>query len=603
MKKFTIQTITIIVNKDKINIVCLECKNEKYILYSYKSQNIDLTNNIDNNIFLKFHFIENIQILPKKKLNEASLTLNNNILLWNNNPVYYLKNSKNIQINNNYLKPLLSIGLLYNKEIELPPVRKDIISDILNKNIKKEIEFEEISLRNSSNDGFTTDSIKEISIKAESIKQEDVKKIHVQSVIVKQEDKEISLKENENNDNIKQEDLKEIPLKENKNNDNINKEDSKEIPLKKNENNDNINQEDSKEIPLKENKNNDNINQEDSKEIYVKNENIYQDINEIILKKDDENIKQEDIKEISLKTENIKQEDIKEIAIKTKIIKDDIKEISIKTENIKQEDIKEIAMKTKIIKEDIKEIPLKTDNINQEDLKDIHLKPVNSKEDSFLQPKEIDKNIKIEFKKIINEENKDKQTFNLENVLNDFNKLFQSFEDDSTKKINKLQPKEEVIITNKSIKSIKPVQQETVVQKQNKEEIIKFIYLNNIYRLNSIKLDVSNELNFLNLYQSKISENNIIYKQNLAFELNKSNSSYLINYFNQKYLINKIDNMVIVTSLFNKKSQIIKNKDNFKLGNYDYMMYNNCTLFIPMINKKIYDNNYGTAFNTYVPYY
>ena len=34
---------------------------------------------------------------------------------------------------------------------------------------------------------------------------------------------------------------------------------------------------------------------------------------------------------------------------------------------------------------------------------------------------------------------------------------------------------------------------------------------------------------------------------------------------------------------------------------YDYMLYNEGTLLIPMINKKIYDNYYGTSFNMYIP--
>ena len=122
-----------------------------------------------------------------------------------------------------------------------------------------------------------------------------------------------------------------------------------------------------------------------------------------------------------------------------------------------------------------------------------------------------------------------------------------------------------------------------------------------MYKLITIKLEESTDLNFLNLYQSKILENNIINKSNISFELSNLNSSYLIIFFNQKYLINKNNNTIILTNLFYKKSQVIKNKENFKLGNYDYMLYNDCTLFIPVINKKIYDNNYGTSFNMYIP--
>jgi hypothetical protein len=135
----------------------------------------------------------------------------------------------------------------------------------------------------------------------------------------------------------------------------------------------------------------------------------------------------------------------------------------------------------------------------------------------------------------------------------------------------------------------------------HKQYITKVQYSNISYKLNTIKIDKSNELNFLNLYQSKIIDNNIINNQNISFELDNINSSYLIIYFSQKYLINKVNNTIILTNLFNKKTQIIKNKENFKLGMNDYMLYNDATLLIPMINKKIYDNNYGTIFNMYIP--
>ena len=120
--------------------------------------------------------------------------------------------------------------------------------------------------------------------------------------------------------------------------------------------------------------------------------------------------------------------------------------------------------------------------------------------------------------------------------------------------------------------------------------------------INTIKLIQSLDLNFINVYKYKIPESNIINnKFNLAFELEKDNSSYLILFMNQKYLINKINNNILITNLLNKNYQIIKNKDNFKIGIYDYILYNDSTLIIPMINKKIFDNSYGTSYNMYIP--
>ena len=53
--------------------------------------------------------------------------------------------------------------------------------------------------------------------------------------------------------------------------------------------------------------------------------------------------------------------------------------------------------------------------------------------------------------------------------------------------------------------------------------------------------------------------------------------------------------------MFTKSSQIIKNKEIFKLNNLDFILYNDATLLIPMMNKKIFDNSYGVSFNLYLP--
>ena len=137
--------------------------------------------------------------------------------------------------------------------------------------------------------------------------------------------------------------------------------------------------------------------------------------------------------------------------------------------------------------------------------------------------------------------------------------------------------------------------------KQQKNNITKIYYQNIFYKLNTIKLKSSSDLNLSNLYTNNIYDDNIINTLNLSFELDNDNSSYLILYLKQKYLINKINNTVIITNLFNKNSQLIKNKDYFKIGIHDFMLYDVCKIIIPMINKKIFDNNYGTSFNLYTP--
>ena len=94
---------------------------------------------------------------------------------------------------------------------------------------------------------------------------------------------------------------------------------------------------------------------------------------------------------------------------------------------------------------------------------------------------------------------------------------------------------------------------------------------------------------------------NILWNFNPTFEIEKDNSSYLFSIMNQKHLINKINNSIVLTNLSNRSSQIIKNKENFKIITLDYILLNDCTLIVPTINKKIFDNNYGTSYNLYVP--
>jgi len=114
MKKLSIQNLSIIVNNEKINITYLENKSEKYILYSAIDEH-----NIDSNIFSKMEFPVNIQITPKKKMTDLKLNVQFNkstnlfTLLLNNNPLYFIKNSKNIIVHNANLKLILQNGKLY----------------------------------------------------------------------------------------------------------------------------------------------------------------------------------------------------------------------------------------------------------------------------------------------------------------------------------------------------------------------------------------------------------------------------------------------------------------------------------------------------------
>ena len=174
---------------------------------------------------------------------------------------------------------------------------------------------------------------------------------------------------------------------------------------------------------------------------------------------------------------------------------------------------------------------------------------------------------------------------------------------EKVEKIQKIQ-KVEKVVNNEIIKpfeELQPVMSNTSEKFMSNEYILSINYQNTTYNLNTINLEPKPDLNFSNLYKTEISKNNIINTYLLTFNLEIKNNSYLLNLLNQKYLINKINNSIVLTNLVSKHSQIIKNNDIFKIGNYDFLLYSNSTLIIPVINKKIFDNRYGTSYNAFVP--
>ena len=522
MKKLSIQNLSVSVNNEKINITYLENKSEKYILYSAIDEH-----NIDSNTFSKMEFPVNIQITPKKKMNDLRLNVQFNkstnlfTLLLNNNPLYFIKNSKNITINNPNLKLILQNGKLYTPQEEkiVTPV-KDIVNEILSKNKK--------------NNDEESHEVKNIDVNTENESEFNIKKIS----------------------NI---------TEETKNNLDLHKE------------------------------------------------------NECISKEKLSNQMIEDEEESSDKSEE-------EGSISNQIVQEDN---SSSNQNVQEDN----SSSNQFVQEESSNENVEKDNsssnLDQEEKK-VHF--------NIEGEKSIDENTNI-----INIPNKDntvsrsfdnkkieleKEVFNLENILVDFNKLFQFIKKDNQLEENKVEDKkvntEVNIPTQERITNIKTpnnnINKITNIQKYEKKDIIKPInkeiiipekeykffslkinYQNIIYKINAIKLDQSPDLNMLNLYKHEVPETNFINKSNLSFQLEYNNSSYLIVFMNQKILLNKINNNIVFTNLINKNSQILKNKDNFKIGNYDFLIYNECTLIIPVTNQKIFDNNYGTSYNLYIP--
>ena len=149
------------------------------------------------------------------------------------------------------------------------------------------------------------------------------------------------------------------------------------------------------------------------------------------------------------------------------------------------------------------------------------------------------------------------------------------------------------------VKKTTEIKVETNVEKDLKKMYkTNFQHNNTNYSINTIKLDPLPKDS--NIMKIDVSENNIMNISSLAFEIDSSDMNYLILYNNVRYLINKTGNLIVIINLYNKNIQKIKNKDSLRILNNDYILYNN-TVFIPMENKKIFNNDYGTSFNLLTP--
>jgi hypothetical protein len=305
----------------------------------------------------------------------------------------------------------------------------------------------------------------------------------------------------------------------------------------------------------------------------------------------------EDVSKEDVSQESVSKEDVtEEIVSKETVSREDVTEEVVSKEDVSREDVTEEV----VAHENVSHEPESQETGSQETRshevvsREVVSEELESQESIVITNKNnIHKNSE-ELEKKTNKSDND--VFNLENILKDFNKLFSLVDSKESTVHKEEQPKKNIINKEKKIVEEKPKLNEEIQQYY----ISKINYQNINYKINTLKLKASDELNFMNLYKSKVLKENIINKNNIALQLDEHNSSYLILFMNQKYLINKINNIVILTNLFNKTSQTFKNKDNFKIGLSDYMLYNS-SLIIPMSNKKIFDNSYGTSYNVYLP--
>ena len=588
MKKLNIQSLSILINnKEKINILCLENKNEKYILYSDNNNNIN-EEEIDNNLFKKMEFPENMQITPKKKFNDLKLSINsdlqNNIhtLLLNNKNVFYLKNSKNIIINNNKLKLVLYDGnLLINNDLgEIKLEKKNnLVEDLLSKNLNnnlKNINFKDETHNHQNSTTLEENNNKDFKI-IEFNNNLDINNITKE--VENMELNDINYEKEEHINNTRLNGISEISeiIEDNNIGMPIEMLDKEEIlPNIIHENIENkIN-----DIAL------DIVNFKIPEHIENKINDIVTDISSFKI--------HENIPEINLVEEN------NTINEKIKTITQSINEEKIELNNKKNELDNEVFNLENILSDFNKLFSfIETDKIEKKNETKIIsekkiIKPINTTLCS--NTSSIDKNILTNVNI-----NQNVNTHANTHTHTNINRITPSNNSTITNK-NNVSNNNTINIINKNKlddkKILEPIHK-TIIN--NIPYIVSINYQNINYKIFTIKLTSFNDLNFSNVFTTKVCEDNLINKFNLAFEIEKDNSSYLFSIMNQKHLINKINNSIVLTNLSNRSSQIIKNKENFKIITLDYILLNDCTLIVPIINKKIFDNNYGTSYNLYVP--
>jgi hypothetical protein len=644
MRKLKIEFNNIETDKEKITTISLENKDEKYILYS--GENI---NDIDTNLFKLLEFKDTLSITPKTRFNSLGFNTiyDKNTysykLTFKNMPVYYSINSKKY-IDNDKLKPILTNGQLYKKiydiseelsykeNITIPFENKnDLVNSLLNKKKESIIEID-LSEKNLDKELLSETLVKTKEVILENQSVENIDDI--------QETKEIILEKKQVEDVDDIQETKEIIL-ENKSVENIdNIQETKEIILEKKQVEDVNNIQETKEIIL-ENKSVENIDDiQETKEIILEKKQVeevdnIQETKEIILEKKQveevDNIQK--TKEVILEKKQVEEVDniqeTKEIILEKKQVEEvdniqETKEIILENQTLQKEETKKV-----ILNEDKK---IEINNFKNEvfDLANIlsdfnklfnfdDKNIINNESENIVNKDKLSEKIVKENTMNLSKQNEDKELFSgtilKENTMNlskqnEDKELFSgTIVKENTMNLSKQNRNKEVfserLVKENTINLLKQNGNKEVFNIDKKVNILEYQkiinYQNINYKINIKKLINDNNLNLFNLSSSKILNENIITKNNLSLELENKNSSYLFQYLNQKYLINKIENTLVLTNMNIRNSQIYKNKDIIKIGNIDFIIYNNCTLLIPLITTKIFDNSYGVSFNYYVP--
>jgi len=137
--------------------------------------------------------------------------------------------------------------------------------------------------------------------------------------------------------------------------------------------------------------------------------------------------------------------------------------------------------------------------------------------------------------------------------------------------------------------------------RMNMVSYIEFNHNNKMFKLPCMKFECCEYMDFKNLSKNPMFEMNKMNKPNMAIHIPEMNKYYLITYMNTKYLFYRNPEMLIVTNIQNRKNNIIKNKEIFKLGPFDYLLTNQSSILVPMMQKKFFDNHYGTTRQQFIP--
>jgi len=600
MKKLSIQNLTISINQEKYSILSFENKTDKYILY------INPTNKQDD-LFEKMEFKEELNITPKKKLKDLNFNVKIDTekytysLYHGNNPVYFLKNNKNIIVNNLNFKLILGDGKIYSigsdKNIVVndqcptklniiksePEIKKNLVDSILEKSDSKDLEDKKKLINSLSEKSILESSTK-------SSPNTDPKKVEVskKSVLAAEPKKvEVVSKPIPNADPKKVEVVQKSVLVD----------EPKKVEVSK------------KSVLVDEPKKVEAV----SKSVLVAEPKKVEVVEKLSPVNEPKKI------EVSTKLSPVLTTESKKVEVQEAL------QISGKTDqrpgsaeiNLDTivNDYNNLFNKDKAM--DLFNPVLTNSSDCAKTYPDIELEKSNEKVKlnaiSKAEPVHCEKLKPVSTKSISNiVETSNKKDSNLADQYNESLEglsghgaiemdLKQLSENESAGSYEKHQFIQQIpggivyqhpaILGNNfkvnPLDTTEPIDSPLsgACDKIQHYYNTSINYKNITYHFNTMNLESSPNLNFSNLYVTETSTNNIIDNDSLAINLENKNNSYLFIYFKQKYLLNKINNSIVLTNLNTNNSQILKNGDIFKISNNDFLLYSNGTLLVPLLNQ------------------